>query len=109
MHYAPAYGIAISDAALAGRCNGCADTLNVFVEAYGAEAGNFVLRTVATGGLFIGGGIAPKILPALTTGVFMRAFRAKAPFEALLDATPVKVILDSNAGLQGAANFCSHT
>jgi glucokinase len=100
---------AISTAALAGRCPCCVDTLNVFVEAYGAEAGNFALRTVATGGVFIGGGIAPKILPALTTGAFMRAFRAKAPFEALLDAVPVKVILDSNAGLQGAANFCSHT
>jgi len=100
---------AISDAALAGRCSGCADTLNVFVEAYGAEAGNFALRTIATGGVFIGGGIAPKILPALTNGVFMRAFRAKAPFEALLDSVPVKVILDSNAGLQGAANFCSRT
>ncbi len=81
----------------------------MFVEAYGAEAGNFALRTIATGGVFIGGGIAPKILPALTNGVFMRAFRAKAPFEALLDAVPVKVILDSNAGLQGAANFCSRT
>ncbi len=59
--------------------------------------------------MFVGGGIAPKILPALTTGVFMRAFRAKAPFEALLDAVPVKVILHATPGLLGAANFCSHT
>ena len=100
---------AISTAALAGRCPGCVDTLNVFVDAYGAEAGNVALRTVATGGVFVGGGIAPKILPALTTGAFIRAFRAKAPFEAMLDAVPVKVILDSGAGLLGAANFCSHT
>ena len=56
----------------------------MFVEAYGAEAGNLALRTVATGGLFVGGGIAPKILPALTDGRFMRAFRAKPPFEAML-------------------------
>jgi len=100
---------AISSAALAGRCSGCVEALNIFVEAYGAEAGNFALRTLATGGVFVGGGIAPKILPALTTGVFMRAFRAKAPFEALLDAVPVKVILHSTPGLLGAANFCSHT
>ena len=100
---------AISSAALGRRCPGCVDALNLFVEAYGAEAGNLALRTVATGGVFIGGGIAPKILPALTTGVFMRAFRAKAPFEAMLDAMPVKVILNSDAGLLGAANFCSHT
>ena len=47
----------------------------MFVEAYGAESGNLALRAVSTGGLYIGGGIAPKILPLLTTGVFMRAFR----------------------------------
>ena len=47
----------------------------MFVDAYGAEAGNLALRTVATGGVFIGGGIAPKILPALIDGRFMRAFR----------------------------------
>ena len=100
---------AISTAALNGRCPGCAEALSIFVDAYGAEAGNLALRTMSTAGVFVGGGIAPKILPALTTGVFMRAFRAKAPFEALLDAVPVKVILHSTPGLLGAANFCSHT
>ena len=54
------------------------ETLDLFVEAYGAEAGNLALRTVSTGGVFVGGGIAPKILPALTTGAFVRAFLAKA-------------------------------
>ena len=103
-HDAPA---AISTAALNGRCQGCMDTLSLFVEAYGAEAGNLALRTVSTGGVFIGGGIAPKILPALTTGSFLRAFRAKAPFEAMLEAIPVKTILNADAGLLGAANFCS--
>ena len=66
----------------------------MFVEAYGAEAGNLALRTVATGGVYIGGGIAPKILPALESGAFLSAFRAKAPFTPMLDAMPVKVILN---------------
>ncbi len=87
-------------------CPGCSDALDVFVEAYGAEAGNLALRTVATGGVYIGGGIAPKILPALAGGGFLAAFRAKAPFTPMLDAMPVKVILNAEAGLLGAANFC---
>ena len=62
--------------ALERRCDGCVATLNMFVEAYGAEAGNLAVRFVATGGVFVGGGIAPKILPALANGLFMRAFRA---------------------------------
>jgi glucokinase len=97
---------AITAGAIARRCALCVESLSLFVDAYGAEAGNHALRTLATGGVFVGGGIAPKILPALTEGTFMRAFRAKAPFEALLDAIPVKIIL-SDAGLLGAANFCS--
>jgi len=97
---------AISAAALAGTCPGCVDSLDVFVEAYGAEAGNLALRTVATGGVHVGGGIAPKILPALTTGRFLPAFRAKAPFTPMLSAIPVKVILNAEAGLLGAAHFC---
>jgi glucokinase len=96
---------AISTAALDRRCRGCVDALDLFVEAYGAEAGNLALRTVATGGVFIGGGIAPKILPALTGGAFMNAFRAKSPFEPLLEKIPVKIILNADAGLLGAAVF----
>ena len=102
----PAASEAISTAALGGRCAGCADVLDAFVGAFGAEAGNLALRTIATGGVFVGGGIAPKILPALEDGRFMNAFRAKAPFEKMLEAMPVKVILNSEAGLLGAANFC---
>jgi glucokinase len=97
---------AISTAALGGGCRGCTEALETFVDAYGAEAGNLALRSIATGGVFIGGGIAPKILPALEAGRFMAAFRAKAPFETMLSAMPVKVILNSDAGLLGAANFC---
>jgi glucokinase len=94
-------------AGLERRCAGCVEALDLFVEAYGAEAGNLALRTVSTGGVFVGGGIAPKILPALTDGRFMRAFRAKAPFEALLSAIPVKVILNPEAALLGAAVFAA--
>jgi glucokinase len=97
---------AVSGSALARTCPGCVESMDVFVEAYGAEAGNLALRTVATGGVYIGGGIAPKILPALSGGQFMTAFRAKAPFTPMLDAIPVNVILNADAGLLGAANFC---
>jgi glucokinase len=96
---------AISTAALERRCEGCAAALDVFVEAYGAEAGNLALRAVATGGVFVGGGIAPKILPALANGTFMRAFRAKPPLDVMLAAMPVKVILNPEAGLLGAAVY----
>jgi glucokinase len=98
---------AISLAAVERRCPGCVETLDMFVDAYGAEAGNLALRTVSTGGLFIGGGIAPKILPSLTTGTFMRSFRAKPPLDAMLAAMPVKVILNAEAGLLGAAVFAA--
>jgi glucokinase len=75
----------------------------MFVEAYGAESGNLALRTVATGGVFVGGGIAPKILPALQNGRFMEAFRAKPPMDELVSAMPVQVIVNPDAGLLGAA------
>jgi glucokinase len=93
----------VSRAGLTGRCQGCTDALRMFVSAYGAEAGNLALRGVTTSGLYIGGGIAPKILPALRTGTFMEAFLAKAPMTGLLERVPVKVILNPDAGLLGAA------
>ena len=100
---------AISTAALDGRCADCAAALDLFVDAYGAEAGNLALRVVSTGGVYIGGGIAPKILPALANGAFIRAFRAKPPLEAMLEAMPVKVILNAKAGLLGAAVYAAST
>lgn len=93
----------ISQAAMDRRCRGCIDTMEVFVDAYGAEAGNLALRTMALGGLFIGGGIGPKILPLLTDGRFMRAFLDKGRFTDLLRKVPVKVILNAEAALLGAA------
>ena len=98
---------AIAKSATEGRCAKCREALDMFVEAYGAEAGNLALRTVSTGGVYIGGGIAPKILPALTTGAFIRAFRSKPPLEAMLSAMPVNVILNADAGLLGAAVFAA--
>ena len=93
----------ISVTALERRCDGCAKALDMFVDAYGAEAGNLALRTVATGGVFVAGGIAPKVLPALANGRFLAAFRNKAPFEAMLSKVPVKVVLNPEIGLLGAA------
>jgi glucokinase len=99
---------AISRAALEQRCPECVEALEMFVDAYGAEAGNLALRSLATGGVFVGGGIAPKILPALTDGRFMRAFVAKAPHVPLLSTMPVHIIINTDAGLIGAA-VCAHT
>ena len=95
----------VSHAGLTGRCQGCTEALRMFVSAYGAEAGNLALRGVATSGVYIGGGIAPKILPALQSGSFMEAFLDKAPMRELLERIPVKVILNPNAGLLGAAVY----
>ena len=89
--------------ALDGRCEQCGEALEMFVEAYGAEAGNLALRSVATAGVYIGGGIAPKILPALESGAFMEAFLAKEPMTDLLRTLPVTVIMNPAAGLLGAA------
>jgi len=100
---APEAPARVSQAGLAGRCQFCADALSMFVVAYGAEAGNLALRGVATAGVFVGGGIAPKILPALRTGSFIDAFLAKPPMAELLSKIPVKVILNAEAGLLGAA------
>ena len=93
----------ITASALEGRCRQCVETLDMFVEAYGAEAGNLALRLVATAGVYIGGGIAPKILPALERGTFMDACRDKEPLTDLLRTLPVYVILNPAAGLLGAA------
>ncbi|MBI4886073.1 MAG: glucokinase [Acidobacteria bacterium] len=94
---------AVSDAALAARCPACVEALSIFVDVYGAEAGNLALRGVATSGVYVGGGIAPKILRALEDGRFMEAFRAKGDMSGLMARMPVKVILNPEAGVLGAA------
>jgi glucokinase len=93
----------ISQAAMERRCSQCVETMEMFVAAYGAEAGNIALRTVATAGVYVGGGIAPKILPLLQSGIFLDAFRDKEPMSDLIATVPVAVILNPAAGLLGAA------
>ena len=94
---------AISKSAMEKRCPMCVESLDMFVSAYGAEAGNLALRTVATAGVYVGGGIAPKILPVIDTGLFLDAFRAKEPLAAFVSTIPVAIILNGEAGLLGAA------
>lgn len=93
----------ITAAALERRCPRCVETLELFVEAYGAEAGNLALRAVATAGVYVGGGIARHIVPTLERGPFLEAFRSKEPMVDLLAAIPVSVILNPQAALLGAA------
>jgi glucokinase len=93
----------ISAAALEARCPACVEALDLFVAVLGAECGNSALRGLTTGGVFLGGGIPPKIIPALVRPTFIEAFRAKAPMEHLVAAIPVKAILCPDPGLLGAA------
>ena len=95
----------ISSAALEGVSPRAGRALRLFVSAYGAEAGNLALKSLATGGVYIGGGIAPKILPALRDGSFLDAFLDKGRFRGLLASIPIKVILDDQAALLGAASI----
>ncbi|MDD4930107.1 MAG: glucokinase [Gallionella sp.] len=94
---------AISKAAMTGTDEICVQTLHCFVHLYGAEAGNLALKLMSHGGLYIGGGIAPKILPLLNTGVFMASFLGKGRMRHLLEAMPVKVMLNDKAALYGPA------
>jgi glucokinase len=93
----------ISRLALGRRDALCREALDLFVSIYGSEAGNLALQYRATGGVFLAGGIAPKILPALRQRAFLEAFRRKSPMEKLLARIPVRVVLDPRLGLYGAA------
>ncbi len=88
-----------------GKDELCARALDIFVSVYGAEAGNLALKVLATGGMFIGGGIAPKILAKMRDGTFMHAFTDKGRLSDLLVHTPVHIILESRAALMGAAAY----
>jgi glucokinase len=96
---------AISTAALTGRDAVCAEALDLMVSIYGAEAGNLALRLLATGGIYIGGGIAPHILPKLQHPSFLDSLTAKGRFRVMLEQIPVHVILNEHAGLFGAARI----
>lgn len=92
----------ISRAAMDGSCPLCVQALDLFVSFYGAEAGNLALRALATGGVYLGGGIAPKIIDRLRGPLFMRAFTAKGRLSPLLETIPVRVILNEHTALLGA-------
>ncbi|MDO9162114.1 MAG: glucokinase [Methylococcaceae bacterium] len=95
----------ISQLGLVGEDALCAEVVRLFVELYGAETGNLALKSLAIGGVFIGGGIAPKILPALQKGGFIEAFKAKGRFLPLLDKISVKVSSNPRTPLIGAINY----
>jgi len=96
---------AISTAALGGRDPLCIESLDLFIELYGREAGNHALKLMASGGVYLGGGIAPRLLPRLQAGGFVRAFLDKGRMRPLLEAMPVWVILNDKAALIGAARY----
>jgi glucokinase len=85
------------------RCELCVATLDTFVSVLGAEAGNLALTVLATGGVYLGGGIPPRILPALSGGAFMRSFQSKGRFSGLMSSLPVHVILNPKSALLGVA------
>lgn len=95
----------ITQAALQGRCEICAEALDLFVELYGAEAGNLALKMLAIGGVFLGGGIAPRIIEKLKEPPFLNAFLDKGRMRPLLEATPVRVMINESTALLGAARY----
>lgn len=98
-------GAVVSKHGLDGKSAICEQTLEVFVSLYGAAAGNLALQVLATGGIYLGGGIAPKILPKLKEPVFLQSFTAKGRMRELLEKVPVRVVLNDKAALIGAAHF----
>jgi len=95
--------VAVARAALANKSDLAVKALDMFVSAYGAMSGNLALLMMATGGLYVGGGIAPKLRDKLTDGAFMRAFTDKGRFSGVLASIPVHIILEDKTALFGAA------
>jgi glucokinase len=98
---------AITRAALEGKCELCVQTLDLFVTYYGMEAANLGLKMLATGGVYVGGGIAPKILRKLQDGTFLKAFLGQGRMKDLLSTMPVRVILNDKTALLGAGRFAA--
>ena len=93
----------ISKAALEGKCALCEQAVDLFVSLYAAEAGNLALKLMATGGVYLGGGIAPKLLAKLAGPLFMQSFVAKGRMQTLMESMPVRVITNDKTALLGAA------
>jgi glucokinase len=94
----------ISEAGIDGTDQVCVDVVKMIASLYGAEAGNLALKILATGGVYVGGGIAPKILPVIKQH-FMDAFTTKGRYSGLMEQMPVHVILNEQAALIGAAHY----
>lgn len=101
------YSAGISEAGLDGTSALCAKALDIFMEIFGAEAGNLALKVLAGGGVYVGGGIAPTLLKKFKDGTFMRGFLDKGRFQRFMRQLPVHVILEQKAGLLGAARFAA--
>jgi glucokinase len=99
----------VSRAGLGGKDPVCVESLDYFTRNYGAEAGNLALKMLALGGVYIGGGIAPKMLPKMQSEIFLDAFYHKGRMSPLLKSTPVYVILNDKTALQGAAWFAAYS
>ena len=95
----------IGECAEDGSSSICFETMKTFASAYGAEAGNLALKVLATGGIYLGGGIAPKRLKTMQNGFFMQAFLDKGRMSPLLQSIPVRIILDDSCALLGAAAY----
>lgn len=100
--------VLISEYGMQGKAAICERVLDIFVTIYGAEAGNLALKLMATGGVFLSGGIAAKILPKLSGPAFMEAFVRKGRLQPMLETIPVKVVVNDRVGLIGAARYAAH-
>lgn len=98
---------AISKAGLSATNSLAGQAVNLFVEIYGAQAGNFALSCMATGGVYLAGGIAAKIQECFTTGAFLAAFHNKGPMQHVMKKIPVQLVLNPQVGLKGAALVAS--
>jgi len=108
VHHSPSGGNAdsareITQNALHDTCPVCVETLDFWIDAFGAEAGNFALRVLAYGGIYLAGGIVLKILAKLPQSSFCRSFADKLPLNSVLAGIPISVVLDENAPVLGAA------
>lgn len=97
----------VTRAALENKSELCTRALDIFVQYYGAEAANLALKMLATGGVYLGGGIAPKIISKLTDGTFMKSFIGEGRMKDLLAAMPVRVIMNDKTALIGAARYAA--
>jgi glucokinase len=94
----------IADAGLKGQAEIAKQTLDLFASIYGAEAGNLALKAMSLDGVYVGGGIAPKLIEKLKDGTFMKSFTNKGRYKSLLNNMPVKVVMNQQTGLLGAAS-----